>query len=83
MTHVLKLSKVNKWGLRASCHDIIIFNGSHFDLPPSSVNRMTGLIVSTLTYSHRPQKCIEPNRAYRIMDIHNRIMDIRIMDIHL
>ena len=33
------------------------FNGSHFGLPPSEINRMTGLppkIVWTMTYSHRP-----------------------------
>ena len=33
------------------------FNGSHFDLPPSEIHRMTGLppkIAWTMTYSHRP-----------------------------
>ena len=33
------------------------FNGSLFDLPPSEIQRMTGLppkIVWTMTYSHRP-----------------------------
>ena len=33
------------------------FNGSHFDLPPSEIHRMTGLppkITCTMTYWHRP-----------------------------
>ena len=33
------------------------FNGSHFDLPPSSIHRMTGLggnFPHTMTYAHRP-----------------------------
>ena len=45
-----------KWGLCALCHGIK-FNGSHFDLPPRLIHRMTGLggkVVWTMTYSHRP-----------------------------
>ena len=58
-----EILKVNKEGLCELRHDIIIFHGSHFDLPPSSIHRMTGLgnnFVSALTYVHFPTNALRP-----------------------
>ena len=49
------------------------FNGSHFGLPPSEINRMTGQppkIVWTMTYPHRPHCCWFPDW----LELHNMLV---------
>ena len=51
------ISVTGEWDLCALRHGIKHFNGCHFDLPPSSIHRMTGLggnFMWTMTYSHSP-----------------------------